>query len=448
MKHRILIVEDDAVFLRPLLRVVDAEGYEVRAMQSGEAALELLRHEDFDLVLADKQLPKMDGIELVRQLKAGHPDVAIVVMTAHATVQSAVEALRLGAVDFLLKPFDLTEAVLAIRHAIELQELRLAKGARVRRNQDQFSFDRIVAQSECMREVFELARSVVELDTTVMIDGETGVGKELLARAIHFSGGRRDKPFLAVNCAAIPEELFESELFGFRKGAFTGATESRRGVFQRANGGTLLLDEIGEMPLHLQAKLLRVIEEGRVAPIGADQPVEIDVRLLASTNRDLQREVEQGRFRLDLFYRLSVMPIRIPPLLAGHFLESSARRCKKAVCAIAPVAMQALCRYSWPGNVRELQNVIERAVILAKSDVILDVERFLTGAVERPRLDLSLPFHSAKARVVDEFERAYVAGVLEAHGGRVGLAANTPASIRRISQPKPPAMACAKAGVL
>jgi transcriptional regulator with GAF, ATPase, and Fis domain len=283
-----------------------------------------------------------------------------------------------------------------------------------------------------MREMFELAQSVVELDTTVMIDGETGVGKELLARAIHFSGGRRDKPFLAVNCAAIPGELFESELFGFRKGAFTGATESRRGVFQRANGGTLLLDEIGEMPLHLQAKLLRVIEEGRVAPIGADQPVEVDVRILASTNRDLQREVEEGRFRLDLFYRLSVMPIRIPPLrerpsdiplLAEHFLESSTRRCKKAVRAIAPTAMQALCRYSWPGNVRELQNVIERAVILAKSDVILDVERFLTGTVERPRLDLSLPFHSAKARVVDDFERAYIAGVLEAHGGRVGLAA-------------------------
>jgi DNA-binding NtrC family response regulator len=432
MKHRILIVEDDAVFLRPLLHVVEAEGYEVRAMQSGEAALELLRHQDFDLVLTDKQLPKMDGIELVRQIKAGHPDVAAVVMTAYATVESAVEALRLGAVDFLLKPFDLTEAVLVIRHAIELQELRLARGARVRRQQEEFSFDRIVAQSEGMREVFELAQSVMELDTTVMIEGETGVGKELLARAIHFSGGRRDKPFLAVNCAAIPGELFESELFGFRKGAFTGATESRRGLFQRANGGTLLLDEIGEMPLHLQAKLLRVIEERRVAPIGADHAVEVDVRLLASTNRNLQTELEHGRFRADLFYRLSVMPIRVPPLrerprdiplLAEHFLESSMRRCKKAVRAIAPAAMQALCRYSWPGNVRELQNVIERAVIVAKGDTILDVERFLTGTAERPRLDLSLPFHRAKARVVDEFERAYVAGVLEAHGGRVGLAA-------------------------
>ncbi len=432
MKHRILIVEDDAVFLRPLLRVVEAEGYEVRATQNGEAALDLLRHEDFDLVLTDKLLPKMDGIELVRQIKAGHPDVAVVVMTAHATVESAVEALRLGAVDFLLKPFDLTEAVLVIRHAIELQELRLAKGARVHRNQAQFSFDRIVAQSECMREVFELARSVVELDTTVMIDGETGVGKELLARAIHYSGSRRDKPFLAVNCAAIPGELFESELFGFRKGAFTGATESRRGVFQRANGGTLLLDEIGEMPLHLQAKLLRVIEERRVAPIGADQPVEVDVRILASTNRDLQAEVEHRRFRPDLFYRLSVMPIRVPPLrersgdiplLASRFLESSAQRCRRPVRAIAPAAMQALARYSWPGNVRELQNVIERAVIIAKGDTILDVERFLTGTAERPRVDLSLRFHRAKARVVEEFERAYIAGVLEAHGGKVGLAA-------------------------
>jgi DNA-binding NtrC family response regulator len=432
MKHRILIVEDDAIFLRPLLRVVEAEGYDVRATQNGEAALDLLRHEDFDLVLTDKLLPKMDGIELVRQLKADHPDVAVVVMTAHATVEAAVEALRLGAVDFLLKPFDLTEAVLVLRHAIELQDLRLAKGARVRRNQEEFSFDRIVAQSDCMREVFELARSVVELDTTVMIDGETGVGKELLARAIHYSGRRRDKPFLAVNCAAIPGELFESELFGFRKGAFTGASESRRGLFQRANGGTLLLDEIGEMPLHLQAKLLRVIEERRVTPIGADQAVEVDVRILASTNRDLQGEVEHRRFRPDLFYRLSVMPIRVPPLrerpgdiplLASRFLESSARRCKKPVRAIAPAAMQSLTRYAWPGNVRELQNVIERAVIVARGDTLLDVERFLAGTAERPRVDLSLQFHQAKARVVEEFERAYIAGVLEMHGGKVGVAA-------------------------
>jgi two-component system, NtrC family, response regulator AtoC len=357
----------------------------------------------------------------------------VVVMTAHATIESAVEALRLGAVDYLLKPFDLADAVVVIRHAIELQELRLAKGARVRRNQEQFSFDRIVARSGSMREVFDLARSVVELDTTVLIEGETGVGKELLARAIHFSGIRRNRPFVAVNCAAIPAELFESELFGFRKGAFTGASESRRGLFQHANGGTLLLDEVGEMPLPLQAKLLRVIEERRVMPLGAGQPVEIDVRILASTNRNLQAEAAQGRFRSDLFYRLSVMPIRLPPLrerpsdiplLAEHFVEASARRCKKAVRAIAPAAMQVLCRYAWPGNARELENVIERAVIVAKGDTILDVSRFLSaGAPERDRIDLALPFHAAKARVVDDFERAYVTGVLEAHGGKMGLAA-------------------------
>src|SRR5262249_8813669 len=233
----------------------------------------------------------------------------------------------------------------------------------------------IVAQSQSMRDIFELARSIVDLDTTVLIEGETGVGKELLARAIHFSGGRRDKPFVAVNCAAVPADLFESELFGFRKGAFTGATEWRRGVFQHANGGTLLLDEVGEMPLHLQSKLLRVIEERRVTPLGAGQSVEVDVRILASTNRSLQAEVEQGCFRADLFYRLAVMPIRVPPLrerpgdvplLARVFLESSARRCKKTVGAIAPAALQALCRYAWPGNVRELENVIERAVIVTK----------------------------------------------------------------------------------
>jgi two-component system, NtrC family, response regulator AtoC len=433
MKHRIMIVEDDAVFVRPLLRTLESEGYEVRTVTSGEAALEQLRHEDFDLVVTDKRLPKMDGIEVVRQVKAGHPEVGVVVMTAHATIESAVEALRLGAVDYLLKPFDLPEVVLVIRHAIELQDLRSAKGARARRNQEQFSFDRIVARSASMRQVFEEAQSIVELDTTVLVDGETGVGKELLARAIHFSGGRRERPFLAVNCAAIPADLFESELFGFRKGAFTGASESRRGVFQHANGGTLLLDEIGEMPLHLQAKLLRVIEERRVVPLGAGQPVEIDVRIIASTNRNLQLEVEQGRFRADLFYRLSVMPIRLPPLrerptdiplLAEHFLETSARRCKKTVRAIAPAAMQALCRYSWPGNVRELENVIERAVILSKGDTITDVDRFLsTGITDRSHLDLSLEFHDAKARVVEDFERAYIAGVLEAHGGKMGLAA-------------------------
>jgi DNA-binding NtrC family response regulator len=427
-----LIVEDDEIFLRPLQRSLEVAGYEVLTRSSGEDALELLKNDDVDAVLTDKRLPGMDGVELVRRLKAEHPDLAVVVMTAYGTIESAVESVRLGAADYLVKPFEVAELIIVVRQAIELQEFRSASRATLRRNQERFTLSNVLTQDARMRELFEELRSVADLDTTVLVYGETGVGKELLARSIHFSGPRRDKPFVAVNCAAIPAELFESELFGFRKGAFTSASESRRGFFQMANGGTLLLDEIGEMPLALQSKLLRAIEEKRVTPIGADRVVEIDVRFIATTNKELQTEVEHGRFRRDLFYRLSVMPVRVPPLrerpgdiplLAQHFLQASARRSKRAVRAIAPAAMQALCRYAWPGNVRELENVIERAVIVTKSDTIADVERFLTGEGERPRVDLALPFREAKARVVEEFERAYITGVLEAHGGKLTAAA-------------------------
>ena len=432
MKRRILIVEDDEIFLRPLQRTLEVSGYDVVVTPSGEDALDALKGEDIDLVLTDKRLPGMDGVDLVRRIRTEHPDLAVVVMTAYGTIESAVDAMRVGAADYLVKPLETAELLIVIRHAIEFQELRAANRATLRKNQERFTLKNVITRSEAMQEIFELLRSVAELDTTVLIHGETGVGKELLARSIHFSGGRRDKPFVAVNCAAIPSELFESELFGFRKGSFTSASEHRRGLFQMANGGTLLLDEIGEMPLGLQSKLLRAIEEKRVTPIGSDRAVEVDVRFIATTNKDLQAEVERGAFRRDLFYRLSVMPIRVPPLrertgdiplLAEHFVEISARRSKKPVPRIAPAAMQALSRYGWPGNVRELENVMERAVIVAKADVIADVDRFLTGEGERPRVDLSLPFRDAKARVVEEFERAYIAGVLEAHGGKLTSAA-------------------------
>jgi DNA-binding NtrC family response regulator len=432
MKRRILIVEDDDIFLRPLQRSLEVAGYEVLTRPSGEDALELLKNDDVDAVLTDKRLPGMDGVEVVRRLKAEHPEATVVIMTAYGTIDSAVESMRLGAADYLVKPFEVAELLIVIRQAIELQEFRTASRANLRKNQERFTLANVLTQDPRMRDLFEELQSVADLDTTVLVHGETGVGKELLARSIHFSGKRREKPFVAVNCAAIPAELFESELFGFRKGAFTSAWESRRGFFQMANGGTLLLDEIGEMPLALQSKLLRAIEEKRVTPIGSDRVLEIDVRFIATTNKDLQAETEHGRFRRDLFYRLSVMPVRVPPLrerpgdvplLAQHFLEASARRSKKMMRAIAPGAMQALCRYAWPGNVRELENVIERAVIVAKGDTITDVDRFLTGEGERPRVDLSLPFREAKAHVVEEFERAYVSGVLEAHGGKLTAAA-------------------------
>ena len=432
MKRRLLLVEDDPVFLRPLHRTLELKGYEVLPVQSAEEAVDALKGEDVDLVLTDRRLAGMDGVELVRRLKADHPDLAVVVMTAYGTIESAVEAMRLGAEDYLVKPFETAELLLVIRRAIEFQELKAARRRTIRRNQERFTFSNIVARSAEMQAIFDLARSVVDLETTVLILGETGVGKELLARSIHFSGARRDGPFVAVNCAAIPAELFESELFGARKGAYTGANEHRRGHFQMASGGTLLLDEIGEMPVHLQTKLLRAIEERKVTSVGADRPVDIDVRFIATTNKDLQVEVERGAFRRDLFYRLSVMPIRVPPLrerpediplLALHFLAHASRRARKGVRAIAPESLQALVRYPWPGNVRELENVIERAVIVAAGETLTGVERFLTPTGAHAPVDLTLPFREAKARVVEEFERAYVVGLLDAHGGRLTVAA-------------------------
>jgi DNA-binding NtrC family response regulator len=432
MKRRLLLVEDDEVFFRPLRRTLELKGYEVLAAHSAEEALEALKGEDVDVLLTDRRLPGMDGVELVRQVKGEHPDLAVVVMTAYGTIESAVEAVRLGAEDYLVKPFEPAALLLVLRRAIEFQELRAQSRRALRRNQERFTFANVVAASPGMHAVFETLRSVADLETTVLIHGETGVGKELLARSLHFSGGRRDRPFVAVNCAAIPQELFESELFGARKGAFTGATEHRRGHFQAASGGTLLLDEIGEMPLPLQPKLLRAIEEKKVTSVGADRPVDIDVRFIATTNKDLQAEVERGTFRRDLFYRLSVMPVRVPalrerpedvPLLARFFLEQAARRSKKTVRDIAAESLAALVRYPWPGNVRELENVIERAVIVSAGDTLTGIGRFLAPQGTHARVDLSLPFRDAKARVVEEFERAYVQGLLEAYGGKLTAAA-------------------------
>jgi two-component system response regulator GlrR len=433
MKRRVLIVEDDDVFLRPLRRALELGGFEVLVAGSGEEALDCLKSEDVDLVLTDQRLPGMNGVTLVRQIKAEHPDVAIVVMTAYGTIGAAVEATRLGAEDYLVKPFESDEILLVLRRTLEFQDLKAQRRLSLRQNQERFTLTRIVARSPKMLEILELLRQVARLDTTVLIHGETGAGKELLARSLHFSGPRRDRPYVAVNCAAIPEELFESELFGHRRGAFTGAGETRRGHFQVANGGTLLLDEIGEMPVGLQTKLLRAIEEKKITPIGAERPIDIDVRFIATTNRDLKDAVERGDFRRDLYYRLSVLPVRVPPLrerpedippLAEHFLAEASRRCKKAVRGFAPAALQALVRYPWPGNVRELENVIERAVIVSRDDVIADVQPFLGGPAEaRPAVDLALPFRDAKARVVEEFERAYLTGVLALHGGKLTAAA-------------------------
>ena len=425
--------------------------YHVLASPSGEEAIDVLKHEDADVVLTDKRLPGMDGVELVRRVKTERPDLAIVVMTAYGTIESAVDSVRLGAANYLVKPFEVAELLIVVRTAIEVCELRAANRATLRRNQERFTLRNVLARSAAMHEVFELLRSVAEMDTTLLLFGETGVGKELLARSVHYSGSRRDKPFVGDELCRHPGRAVRVGAVRVPQGRVHQRFGDARGHLQSANGGTLVLDEIGEMPLALQSKLLRVIEEKRVTSIGSDRAVEVDVRFIATTNKDLQAEVERGTFRRDLFYRLAVMPIRVPPLreriediplLAQHFLEVSARRSKKVMQGIAPAAMQALARYAWPGNVRELENVIERAVIVAKSETVNEVDRFLTGNGEHGRVDLSLPFRDAKARVVEEFERAYIGGVLEAHGGSSPRPPSMPTWTRRISRRSWRATAC------
>jgi DNA-binding NtrC family response regulator len=431
MKRNILIVEDDEIFLKPLVKNIERAGYRVTAASNAKEAIILLRGEDFDLVITDKKLPDMDGVELVRHIKADNPDLAVIMMTAFGTIESAVEAIKLGAEDYIVKPFSNEEILIAIEKALKLQELSFANKYRINKYRERFTFRNIVTQSKKMMEIFEFTKSILDLDTTVLIYGETGTGKELLANVIHFNSPRREKPFVKVNCAAIPDELFESELFGFKKGAFTGANENKKGLFQIANSGTILLDEIGEMPLKLQSKLLRVIEDKKVTSLGSERSVDIDVRIIATTNKNLKLEVEKGNFREDLFYRLNIIPIELPPLrerkedvplLARFFLKKYAEKFNKPINSISEEAINALINYSWPGNVRELENVIERAVIVEKKDVITDIEIFLSEK-KTNSVDLTANFKSAKTRVIEEFEKTYISGLLELYGGKLSQVA-------------------------
>ncbi|GIW47513.1 MAG: sigma-54-dependent Fis family transcriptional regulator [Deltaproteobacteria bacterium] len=431
MKRNILIVEDDEIFLKPLVKNIERAGYRVATTATAQEALNLLKEEDFDLVITDKKLPDMDGVELVRHIKTENPDTAVIMMTAFGTIESAVEVMKLGAEDYIVKPFSNEQILIAIEKALKLQELSFANKCRINKYRERFTFKNIVTQSKKMMEIFELVKNVVDLDTTVLIYGETGTGKELLANVIHFNSPRREKPFVKVNCAAIPEELFESELFGFKKGAFTGANENKRGLFQMANGGTILLDEIGEIPLRLQPKLLRVIEDKKVISLGSERSVDIDVRIIATTNKNLKIEVEKGNFREDLFYRLNVIPIELPPLrerkediplLAKFFLRKYAEKFNKPVKHISEKAINTLLNYSWPGNVRELENIIERAVIVEKTDTITDIDLYPTKE-KINQVDLNTSFKMAKAKVIEDFEKAYISGLLEMYGGKLAQAA-------------------------
>jgi DNA-binding NtrC family response regulator len=377
-KKTIVIIEDEKILRVTLEDALRKEGFTVLSAETGTAGLEILRAESPDVVLTDIRLPGADGLEILRECKALHPEAVVIMMTAFGTIKSAVEAIKLGAHDYLTKPFAVEEFLHILATIGEMDRLR-EENIRLKRDlQARYQFHSIVGKSIPMQEIYSLIERVSQSESTVLITGESGTGKELVANAIHYNGPRKDGPLIKVSCAALPETLLESELFGHEKGAFTGATQQKPGRFELAQGGTLFLDEIGEMPAGVQVKLLRVLQEREFERVGGTETIKVDVRLLAATNADLERLVKAGKFRKDLFYRLNVVPIHIPqlsrrrediPLLIAHFLE---KYCKKMGCraSFSEEAMKLLIHYNYPGNVRELENIVERALNLAKDEVL------------------------------------------------------------------------------
>lgn len=379
-KHKILVVDDEKMIRWSLGEALRGWGYEPSEVETAGAALAAFDAETPAAVLLDINLPDGSGLDVLRKIRHRQPDAVVIMITANVLVDETIAALRGGAYDFIGKPINLEELHVAIRNGIEASHLRKEVTQFRRERAQQFSFDQIIGQSPAMREMLAMARKVAESEvSSVLLQGESGTGKDLVAKAIHYQSNRADGPFIAINCAAIPGTLIESELFGYEKGAFTDAKARKEGMFEQAEGGTLLLDEIGELELSLQAKLLRVLEEGAFRRVGGLKDIPFDARIIAASNRDLRKESESGRFRLDLYYRLSVIQIDIPALrergddvisLAEHYIESFGKRLRKTVRGIEGDVAEAFRRYHWPGNVRELRNVIERALILEDDDVI------------------------------------------------------------------------------
>jgi DNA-binding NtrC family response regulator len=379
MKPRILVVDNDAEMVALLRRHLEAEGWSVTAVTGGEDAETALGREEYAVVLTDLVMEPVDGLTVLREAQRVQPRARVILMTAFGSLESAIDAMRHGAYDYVTKPFKLPELSLVVKRALEDQRLR-EENRRLRAEVERrYSFDNLLGRSKAMQGVFEQIRAVAETDAPVLLLGDSGSGKELVSRAIHWHSGRRDGSFVAVNCAAIPETLLESELFGHEKGAFTGADRKRRGLFVEAEGGTLFLDEIAEMPQSLQVKLLRAIQDRVIRPVGGNEEIKVDLRLISATNRDLPAYVRQAKFREDLYYRLAVIPIRIPslrerpediPLLAEHFLKRASDSMGKVIEGFDPDALKWLHEHNWPGNVRELENVVERAATLAKGKVI------------------------------------------------------------------------------
>jgi DNA-binding NtrC family response regulator len=429
----ILVVDDDAAMTSALCEVLGQTGYLAIGAESGAEALELVRRELPDLLISDLRMTEMTGHQLQLELRAIAPELPVIIITAFGSIDSAVESMKLGACDFITKPFSNKELLLVVSRTLEnrrlRQEVKQLRGELAR----SYGLPNIIAADPKIAAILEIVERVADTPATVLITGESGTGKDLLARAIHFSSGRRDGPFVPINCAAIPENLIESELFGYARGAFTDARQAKIGLFVAARGGTLFLDEVGEMPLALQSKLLRAIEEKKIRPLGATEELRADVRIVAATNADLEKATDEGRFRPDLYYRLATVTIAVPPLrqrpddiplLIKHFLARASAEAGRPVPQIDPPAMERLLRYPWPGNARELQNAIQRGVILARNN-ILTINELPPKVVGREISPARILSEAVDKRMsLDQIEHDYIRAILEAVDGNKTEAAS------------------------
>ncbi len=435
MRNECILVVDDSPDIRfTMSEVLRAKGFSVESASDGQEAIDILDNRFFDIVLTDLSMPRKTGMDVLRFVTQHSPETICIIITGFGSIQGAVEALKMGAYDYLCKPIKPDEVTILIDKALELRDLKRENKSLKKELKNRYGFENIVGSSKAMQEVFGLVEKVADTDSTVLITGESGTGKELIAHAIHYASDRKDGPFIPVNCAAIPEELLESELFGHEKGAFTHAIKTRIGRFELANKGTIFLDEIGEMSPSLQVKLLRVLQERKFERVGGVKTISVDIRVVSATNQDLEIAVKEGRFREDLFYRLNVIPIHVPPLrerrsdiplLAKHFLKKYCSGKKRCVEGITDEALDILTRYDWPGNVRELENIMERMVILANGKMITKddlpyqiLEK--TGGVPGQAIASDLEFPEdglSLSQAVSELEKRLILKALERTGG-------------------------------
>ncbi len=439
-RHRILLVDDDDGSRLALAEWIERQGWEPIAVASGDEALEHI-HDGVSVIVTDLKMPRTDGMELLRLAKEQAPHAAVIMVSGYGTVETAVEALKQGAFDFLSKPINTKELKHRLERAIEKQSMAAEIADLHRQLRDRNGVDNMVGNSAAMRNLFEKVKLVADTNSTVLIVGESGTGKELVARSLHLNSRRKMKPFLPVNCAAIPETLIESELFGHEKGAFTGATDKRKGLFQAATGGTLFIDEIGEMPMGLQSKLLRAIENKRIMPVGSTEEIPVDVRVVAATNKDLDAGVKSGEFREDLYYRLKVVVLRIPPLrdrgddiplLARYFIDQISKENDRPVCEVTTEAMQVLRDYDWPGNVRELRNTLEGIIVLSMKQHIepADIPDHIRGAAKLADRTVFKP-----GMTLEDMEREAIRRMLELTGGhRAETAQRLGVSVRTLQR--------------